>query len=91
MIQILGALDLLAAGLLTGTAYKLALPHGLIIGIAAYLLLKSLIFLMDIGSFFDLVGGVLLILSLFRTLPPIVFFIAAGLVGLKGIMSMFVV
>jgi len=89
MIQILGILDLLAAGLLAGTAYHLPLAHGLIIGIAIYLILKSLLFLMDIGSLFDIVGGILLILSLFMALPPILLFIVAGLVGLKGLMSLF--
>ena len=89
MIQILGILDLIAAGLLAGTAYHLSFAHGLIIGIAVYLLLKSLLFLMDIGSLFDIVGGILLILSLSMTLSPILLFIVAGLVGLKGLMSLF--
>ena len=89
MIQILGILDLAAAGLLAGTAYHLPFANGLIIGIAVYLILKSLLFLMDIGSLFDIVGGILLILSLFITLPPILLFIVAGLVGLKGVMSLF--
>lgn len=89
MIQFLGVLDLLAAGLLAGTAYNLPLAHGLIIAVAVYLILKSLLFLMDIGSLFDLIGGILLILSLYMTLPPILLFIVAGLVGLKGLMSLF--
>ena len=89
MVQILGILDLIAAGLLAGTAYNLPLAHGLIIGIAVYLILKSILFLMDIGSLFDIVGGILLILSLSMTLPPILLFIVAGLVGLKGVMSLF--
>lgn len=89
MIQILGILDLIAAGLLAGTAYNVPFAHGLIIGIAVYLLLKSLLFLMDIGSLFDIVGGILLILSLSMTLPPILLFVVAGLVGLKGAMTLF--
>ncbi|MFH1780473.1 MAG: hypothetical protein ABH841_00465 [Candidatus Nealsonbacteria bacterium] len=89
MIQFLGLLDLLSAGLLVCTAYKLPIPQGLIIGAAVYLLLKAVIFLVDIGSLFDIIGGVLLILSLFMILPQILFFIAAGLVGLKGVMSLF--
>jgi len=89
MIQFLGILDILAAGLLAGTAYHLPLAHGLIITVAVYLILKSLLFLMDIGSLFDIIGGILLILSLSMTLPPILLYISAGLVGLKGIMSLF--
>ncbi|MEK7503653.1 MAG: hypothetical protein AAB577_01580 [Patescibacteria group bacterium] len=89
MIQFLGVLDLLAAGLLVGTAYNLPLPQGLIISLAVYLILKSLLFLMDIGSLFDIIGGILLILSISMALPPILLYIAAGLVGLKGLMSLF--
>ena len=33
MIQFLGVLDLLAAGLLAGTAYNLPLAHGLIVAV----------------------------------------------------------
>ena len=90
MVKFLGIFDILAAGLLVGAGYHLAMPQGLIIAVAIYLFLKALIFLMDIGSLFDIVAGILLILSLSMTLPPLVFFILAGLVGLKGMMSLFV-
>lgn len=89
MVKFLGLLDLLAAGVLVGIAYNLPIARGLIISLAVYLLLKSLIFLMDIGSLFDIIGGIILILSLSIALPPLLLFIAAGLVGLKGIMSLF--
>ncbi len=89
MVKFLGMLDLLAAAVLAGIAYHLPIDHGLVIGLAVYLLLKSIIFLMDIGSLFDIIGGVLLILSLSMVLPPVLLFVAAGLVGLKGIMSLF--
>ncbi|OGZ24139.1 MAG: hypothetical protein A2896_02390 [Candidatus Nealsonbacteria bacterium RIFCSPLOWO2_01_FULL_43_32] len=89
MVKFLGIFDLLAAGLLVGAGYELAMPQGLVITLAVYLLLKALLFLADIGSLFDVIGGILLILSLSMTLPPLVFFVAAVLVGLKGMMSLF--
>ncbi len=89
MIKFLGMLDLLAAAVLAGTAYHLPIAQGLVIFLAVYLLLKSILFLMDIGSLFDIVAGVLLILSLNMELAPVILFIAAGLVGLKGVMSLF--
>ena len=89
MVKFLGIFDILAAGLLVGAGYHLSMPQGLIITLAVYLILKALIFLTDIGSLFDALGGILLILSLSMALPPLVFFIAAGLVGLKGVMSLF--
>ena len=85
----LGIFDLLAAGLLVGAAYDLPMPRGLVITLAVYLLLKALLFLKDIASLFDIVAGILLILSLSMSLPPIIFFVVAGLVALKGIMSLF--
>jgi len=89
MIKFLGILDLMSAGALAGTAYNLPLAHGLVIGLAVYLIFKSILFLADIGSLFDIAAGVLLILSLFMVLPPILLFAAAALVGLKGVMSLF--
>ena len=89
MVKILGVFDLFAAGLLVGAAYSLPMPKGLVIVLAVYLLLKALLFLKDIGSLFDIAGGILLILSLSMSLPPIIFFVVAGLVALKGIMSLF--
>jgi len=89
MVKALGIFDIFAAGLLVAAAYSLPAPKGLIIAAAVYLFLKALIFLMDIGSLFDVIAGILLILSLFMTLPPILLFIVAGLIGLKGIMSLF--
>ena len=89
MVKFLGILDLIAAALLVGIAYQVVLPTGLVIAFAVYLFLKALMFLMDIGSFFDIVAGILLVLSLSMSLPPLAFLILAGLVGLKGIMSLF--
>ena len=89
MVKILGIFDILAAATLVGVAYGVAIPQGLIITVAVYLFLKALIFLMDIGSLFDIMAGILLILSLSITLPAIILFILAGLLGLKGILSLF--
>lgn len=89
MVKFLGLADILASGILVAAGFDISLPAGLVIGFAVYLFLKALVFLLDIGSAFDVIGGILLILSLSMALPPIILFIAAGLVGLKGIMSLF--
>ena len=89
MVKILGIFDLLAAALLVGAAYQVVLPTGLVIAVAVYLFLKASMFLMDIGSLFDVVAGILLILSLSMSLPPLAFLILAGLLGLKGFLSLF--
>jgi predicted Co/Zn/Cd cation transporter (cation efflux family) len=89
MVKFLGMLDLTAAAILAGTAYHIPINHGLVVGIAVYLLLKALLFLMDIGSVLDIITAITLILSITMVLPPIFLFIMAGLVGLKAIMSLF--
>jgi hypothetical protein len=88
-MKILGVLDIIVTLLLIGVALNLEIPMGMIIFFTAILFLKALPFLPDIGSVFDVGAGVLLILSLFITLPMVVFLIAAGLLGLKGVMSLF--
>lgn len=89
MIKILGAGDIFGAILLLSAGYRLDVPSGLIIGVSAYLFLKAIIFFFDIGSIFDIAVGILLILSLSMTLPLIIFFILAALLGIKGAMSLF--
>lgn len=85
----LGLGDIIAAGLLMSKAHDAVIPQAIVIFFAIYLLLKGLIFLMDIGSLFDLAGGILLILSLSTTLPAVLFLVVACLLGLKGVMSLF--
>lgn len=89
MMKILGLGDIFGAVLLVATAYSLDIPRGLIITVAVYLFLKALAFLFDIGSVFDIIAGILLILSLSIVLPQMVLFISAVLVGTKGIFSLF--
>lgn len=89
MVKFLGIADIIASAILVALGFGISLPIGLVIGFAVYLFLKALIFLLDIGSAFDVAAGIVLILSLSMTLSPIVLFVAAGLVGLKGIMSVF--
>ena len=89
MVKILGLIDLAAVGLLLATAYHFAVPHGMVIGISVYLFLKGLLFIFDVGSWFDIAAGILLLLSLSMVIHPIIFFILAALLGIKGTLSLF--
>jgi len=89
MVKILGIFDIFAAVILVAVSYDFAIAQGLIITFAVYLFLKAIIFLKDIGSLFDIIAAVLLVLSFFTAVPQIVFFVFAGLVGFKGLMSLF--
>ncbi len=84
---ILGIADLIAALLLVAGLYHFSVPATIIYVFAVYLLLKGLVFIKDIGSLMDLVGGALLILNMhFLFLQPLAI-IFAILIGVKGFMS----
>ena len=88
MIKFLGLLDVIATLLLIGVAASLNISQGLIITMSVYLIIKGIVFIIDIASVFDITAGTLLILSLFVSLPPVLLLIAAVLVGIKGFMSL---
>lgn len=85
----LGLADIISALLLLTQPFNFHASKIVIIIFAAYLFLKALLFLRDIGSFLDIVAAILLIASLFYVLPPLLLFIVAGLLALKGILTLF--
>lgn len=87
MVKILGILDIVAVIVLL-SASSPGTPKGLVIIIAVLLCLKGFIFFFDIASIFDIGVGILLFLSLFIVLPPLLLFIVAGVLILKGIFSL---
>lgn len=92
MIKILGILDIIAAFLLFSNAFNIEniyITKQIIISFSTYLLLKSFIFLRDVGSMIDIFAGILLLSSLFVEVPIMLFFIVGGFLLLKGIMSLF--
>lgn len=88
MVKILGILDLVAATLLLAVHYNVEIPRGLVMTVAVCLIIKGIIFLMDITSLVDIVAGILLIVSLSTALPALIILPVALFVGLKGIMSL---
>lgn len=89
MVKILGLLDLFVVFLLLSVVTEVDFPKGVIILFAAILLIKAIPFLPDIGSFFDLMAGILLILTLFMVISQTILIIAIVLLSIKGIMSLF--
>lgn len=85
---LLGITDLISALLLVRGFYEVAIPTAVVLFFAAYLIIKALLFIADIGSMMDLGAGILLILSVFYAVPSSFLFIFAFLLGLKGILSM---
>lgn len=89
MVKILGIVDIIVTAMLLAAAFNLDIPLDMVIFISICLLCKAFIFLFDIGSIFDIGAGTLLILSIFITLPSVILFVFAALLGLKGILSLF--
>ena len=89
MLKLMGLLDIFAAILLLAAGFKLEVPLGMVILVSALLILKAAPFLPDFGSILDIILGILLLLSSFLSIPPIILFIASGVLGLKGIISLF--
>ncbi len=90
MIKILGAIDILCALLLVLLALRVNVPWILVFIAGAYLLLKVLIFIFsfNLASAFDLFAACCLFMTMFFSLPVFLLFIAAALVGQKGIFSL---
>lgn len=87
MLKALGILDIFAAIVLLSAGVP-GIPQGLVLVIAALICLKGFIFIFDIGSVFDIGGGILLLLSLFIALPFLLLLVFACLLGVKGILSL---
>ncbi len=91
MMRLLGALmgflDLNAAILLLAIAFGVKAPLNVLILIPVLLFLKACICITDIGSVFDLVVAVLIVLSIFITVPAWLMFIGAAIIGFKAFRS----
>lgn len=88
-MKLLGFLDLLGAGLLLALVVNFPVPVALKIFIVIYLTGKGFLFIRDIASILDIVGGVVLLLSFWYTIPLWLLITLAAFIGLKGLMSFF--
>lgn len=84
---LLGVADLISALLLMRGSYHISVPQAVIFFFAIYLFVKAVIFIADVGSWLDIITGVLLILSISHSLPFVICLIFALIVGLKGTLS----
>ena len=87
-MKLLGIADLFAALMLITRSFRIEIPLGLLFCVLFYLSIKSLIALLSIGGLIDMGVVVLLIISIFFILPPLVFYIGAFLIGQKGFLSL---
>jgi len=89
MVKALGILDLLAALILLSIAFNVKIPIAALIVIPICLFFKACISIFDIGGITDMGIVILIVLSIFISLPLWVLFIGAAVIGLKGIISLF--
>lgn len=85
---ILGLADIVSALLLIRGVYNWNVPEGIITIFAAYLIIKAVIFIVDITSLVDLVAGALLLLSVSNSVPQPILYGFAAFLGLKGVMTL---
>ena len=88
-MRILGTADMIAALLLIRGFYSFFIPEVIIYVFAAYLFIKALIFLADIGSIMDIGAGILLVASVSASLPQMLLLIFATFLGIKGLLTLF--
>ena len=84
----MGLFDIHVAVLLSAVALGVEVPFGVIIVTAVLLLAKAFIDITDIGGLTDMAGSVLIILTFFFAIPPAVLFVAAVIIGFKGLSSL---
>ncbi len=86
---LLGIADIVAALLLVRGFYEMiSIPSEFIYIFAVYLFIKAIIFIFDIASIIDIAAGILLVLTLYFVVPPIVLLAFAAFLGLKGAMTL---
>lgn len=87
LVKILGALDIVAALMLLIAGIGFKLPYMVVLFFGLLLLVKGLIFITDFASWFDILGALILFLSLVIGLPSWLFLIPCLLIFQKGILS----
>jgi len=89
LVKILGIFDVVAAFLLFAISFNLGIPKGIIIFFIIVLLAKGAFILTgSIASVFDILGAIILILTLFFTIPKPILLIPGLLILQKGILSL---
>jgi len=86
----LGILDIISAGLLGLKILGISLPVFLLIIFSSYLIIKNLIFGLNLASIVDLLAAGVMVLSIFFILPKDFYLIISAILALKGFQSIFI-
>ena len=88
MVKLLGTVDIIAAVLLLILALGAEVPAVVLAVVSIFLAAKASISLIEIGGITDTAVIILIIMSFFAVLPFWILLIGAGLIGIKGLMSL---
>ncbi len=88
IVGLLGLFDLHVAILLCAIGLGVEIPISVIIVTAILLFAKACLSLADIGGLQDVAAVILILLAIFIVLPQWLLFIAAAVIGFKGLSSL---
>lgn len=88
MLKLLGLIDIFATVLLLLIVFNIEIPAAVLIIVSSALFLKASIYVIDAGSFTDIIVAILIVLNLFVILPFWILLPGAILIGIKGFMSL---
>ena len=88
IVGLLGLLDIHVALLLCALGLGVKIPLGVIIVTAVLLFAKACLSITDIGGLQDVGAVILILLAIFIAFPQWLLFIAAAIIGFKGLSSL---
>ncbi len=88
IVGLLGLFDLHVAILLCATGLGVEIPASVVVATAILLFAKACLSLADIGGLQDIAAVILILLGIFIIIPQWILFVAAAIIGFKGISSL---
>lgn len=88
LVGFLGLLDLHVAVVFCALGLSVDIPASVLIVTAVLMFAKACLDLADIGGMQDAVAAVLILLATFIILPSWLLFVAAAIIGFKGLSSL---
>ncbi len=88
IVGLLGLFDLHVAILLCAIGLGVEIPVSVVVATAILLFAKACISITDIGGIQDIAAVILILLGVFISIPQEVLFVAAAIIGFKGLSSL---
>ena len=89
MAKLFGFADIISGFMFVAGFYHIDIPRGMMMTFGIYLILKGLIFFMNLFSLIDIGAGVLLVSGWIFAVHPFVLIGIAAFLAIKGLVSLF--